>query len=77
MIEAAWCRFFCYISENVFACKTVWFVLLSVLPFSLFSASLNVRFSSLHLRAFVFERQIYFGGWIRKSSGLRPLCRKK
>jgi len=43
----------------------------------LFSASLNVRFSSLHLGAFVFERQIYFGGWIRKSSGLRPLCRKK
>ncbi|RHC69735.1 hypothetical protein DW831_21165, partial [Bacteroides uniformis] len=28
-----------------FAGKTVWFVLLSVLPFSLFSASPNVRFS--------------------------------
>ena len=59
--------------EYGFASKTVWFVLLSVLPFSLFSASPNVLFSQLHLRSFVFERQIYFGGWIRKSSGLRPL----
>ena len=33
--------------------------------------------ASIHLRSFVFERQIYFGGWIRKSSGLRPLSRKK
>ena len=63
--------------EYGFACKTVWLVLLSVLPFSLFSASPNVLFSQLHLRSFVFERQIYFGGWIRKSSGLRPLSRKK
>ena len=50
---------------------------ISVLPFSLFSASPNVRFFIARLRAFVFERQIYFGGWIRKSSGLRPLYRKK
>ena len=63
--------------EYGFACKTVWFVLLSVLPFSLFSASLYVCFSQLHLRPFVFERQIYFGRQIRKSSGLRPLSRKK
>ena len=32
-------------SEYGFACKTVWLVLLSVLPFSLFSASPNVLFS--------------------------------
>ncbi|MCO7112909.1 hypothetical protein NIB75_11410 [Bacteroides uniformis] len=31
--------------EYGFASKTVWFVLLSVLPFSLFSASPNVLFS--------------------------------
>ena len=63
--------------EYGFACKTVWLVLFPYCPFPCFLPPLMYVFSQPRLRAFVFERQIYFGGWIRKSSGLRPLSRKK
>ena len=46
-------------------------------PFPWFSASPRALFPYPRLRSFVFGRQIYFGGWIWKSSGLRPLSWKK
>lgn len=55
----------------------VWFVFTFRPALFLVLCFLCVLFSLLHLSPFVFERQIYFGRWIRKNSRLSPLFRKK